>query len=76
MSKTYEIPFAYEKYGRIEVKAESLEDAYRKAEEKLDGMTLSEMEALTEYLPDSEEIDTEGYVRVDGEIVDAEEARP
>ena len=75
MSKVYGIPFAYERYGRIEVEAESLDEAYKKAEAELNKITLSEMEALAEYLPDSEEIDTEGYVRVDGEIVDVEEAR-
>ena len=75
MSKTYEIPFAYEMYGRIEVEAESLDEAYKKAEEELDRMTLSEMEAQAEYLPDSEEIDTDGNILVDGEIMDAEEAR-
>lgn len=58
----YRVPFAYQRYGRIEVEAESREEAIRFAEEKLKDMSLSEMEQLSDYLEDSEEIDYEGVI--------------
>ena len=56
------MPFAYEKYGRIEVDADSKEKALKKAEELLDRMSVSDMEALSDYLQGSQEIDDEGIV--------------
>ena len=56
------VPFAYEKYGRIEVDADSKEKALKKAEELLDRMSVSDMEALSDYLQGSQEIDDEGIV--------------
>ena len=60
--KTYKIPFAYERYGRIPVEAECLADAYALAEDKLEEMDSFEMHELSTYLEDSAEIDTEGLV--------------
>ena len=51
------VPFAYEKYGRIEVDADSKEKALKKAEELLDCMSVSDMEASSDYFQDREEID-------------------
>ena len=62
MKKTYSIPFAYEKYGRIEVEADSLEAAYDAAEKELEKMDISEMDASSSYSDDSAEIDREGLV--------------
>ena len=56
------VPFAYEKYGRIEVDADSKEKALKRAEELLDRMSVSDMEALSDYLQGSQEIDDEGIV--------------
>ncbi len=58
----YQIPFAYERYGRIEVEAGTLDEAFEKAEEKLAGMSVAEMEDVSEYLLDSEKIDRDGIV--------------
>ena len=56
------VPFSYKYYGMIEVDAESKEEAFTKAEELLDRMSVSDMEDSSDYLQDSEEIDTEGVV--------------
>ena len=66
--KEYEIPFGYQKYGRIPVEADSLEEAFAKAEARLEGMTLEEMEGCAEFLPCSEEIDREGVAYIDGRV--------
>ena len=69
--KTYQIPFAYEHYGRISVEATSLVDAYSMAEDKLAEMTVEDMDAVSEYLDNSEEIDMEGIaLDEDGNIID------
>lgn len=69
--KTYQIPFAYERYGRIFVEATSLVDAYSMAEDKLAEMTVEDMDAVSEYLDNSEEIDMEGIaLGEDGNIID------
>ena len=60
--KTFFVPFAYERYGRIKVETENEKDAFRIAEEKLKDMSLSEMEELSDYLMDSEEIDHDGIL--------------
>ncbi|MBO5551450.1 MAG: hypothetical protein J5966_05775 [Lachnospiraceae bacterium] len=74
MGKIYNIPFAYEKYGRIEVTADSVEEAVSIAEEMLSRMSVSEMEELAEYLADSEEIDHEGVITdASGNPVDEDE---
>ena len=56
------VPFAYEKYGRIEVDADSKEKALKKAEELLDCMSVSDMEALSDYLQGRQQLDDEGIV--------------
>ena len=56
------VPFAYQKYGRIEVEADSREEAINKAEKLLEDMSVSDMESLSDYLQNSEEIDEEGLV--------------
>lgn len=58
----YKVPFAYERYGYIDVEADSEEEAAEKAEEKLEELSLAEMESLSDYLPDSEEIDADGIL--------------
>jgi Spy/CpxP family protein refolding chaperone len=61
----YYVPFAYEKMGRIEIddpEVTNIEEAMNAAEKKLEEMSVSEMESLSEYLIDSEEIDREGVV--------------
>ena len=63
---SYDVPFAYEMYGRITVEASSKEEAIKIAEEKLDTMTTQEMAENAEYLSDSEEIDEEGVFYEDG----------
>lgn len=62
----YQVPFAYERYGRLEVEAPenaSKEELIELAEQKLQIMSLVVMEELTTYLPDSEEIDYDGIIR-------------
>lgn len=61
----WKIGFAYERYGYITVgpdEAETEEEAVEVAQEKLDEMSLADMEALADYLQDSEEIDEEGVL--------------
>lgn len=66
----YLVPFAYERYGHIVVKAESPEMALNVAEDKLKEMSAEELDANSEYLSDSEEIDREGVLRYgDGSLV-------
>ena len=71
--KNYDIPFAYEMYGRISVKAESKEEAIKLAEEKLNEMSVQDMADNASYLEDSEEIDEEGVIYVDGRIANDED---
>ena len=66
--KTYDVPFAYQKYGRISVKANSRKEAINKAYDKIKAMTAQELEENALYLSDSEEIDEEGIFYVDGKI--------
>lgn len=66
----YLVPFAYERYGHIVVKAESPEMALNVAEDKVKEMSAEELDANSEYLSDSEEIDREGVLRYgDGSLV-------
>lgn len=62
MAKIYRIPFAYERYGRIPVEADSPEEAMEIAREALEKMSVSDMEELSGYLEDSESIDEEGII--------------
>lgn len=61
--KEYRVPFAYERYGHVIVEAQSEGEALSKAETMLETMEPSELDALSEYLPDSEEIDREGIIK-------------
>ena len=63
----YEVPFAYERYGRIEVSADSEAEAIKKAHAELEKMTVADMDANSTYLEDSEEIDEEGHIICRGE---------
>ena len=60
--RVFAVPFAYEKYGRIEVVAETEEAAVRLAEKELVNMSTTDMDELTSYLEDSLEIDEEGQI--------------
>lgn len=69
--KTYQVPFAYEKYGYVTVEANTILDAYSKAVDKIDKMTISQMEEISKYLEFSEEIDIDGITRDEkGNIVE------
>ena len=60
--KVFAVPFAYQRYGTLEVEAKTEAEAVAKAEDLLERMSVSEMEELTSYLQDSEEIDKDGYI--------------
>lgn len=56
----WKVPFYYESYGYIPVEADTPEEAVRLAQKRLDEMDADEMLEFTEYLDQSEHIDTEG----------------
>jgi len=58
----YRIPYAFEMYGRIEVEADSLDKAYKKAADELVNMSITDLVANADYLEDSLELDEEGLV--------------
>lgn len=58
----YRIPYAFEMYGRIEVEAESLTEAYSKADDELVNMSTVDLIENAEYLEDSLGVDEEGLV--------------
>lgn len=61
----YYVPFAYQKYGRIEIddpNITTVDAAIEAADEKLQNMSVQDMESLSSYLADSEEIDKNGIV--------------
>lgn len=64
MPKTWKVPIAYERYGYLEIEAETKEEAVRIAEGRLEEMTVREMDKATAYLEDSEEVDAEGVFEV------------
>ena len=55
--KNWRVAFGYERYGYIDVTAETKEKAIEAARKRMDDMSVDEMEAGTEYLPNSESID-------------------
>lgn len=57
--KDWKIGIAYERYGYINVKGKTREEAIENANKTLEKMSLEEMEKVTDYLPDSEEVDVE-----------------
>lgn len=69
----YSIPYAFEMYGRLNIEADSLEEAYKKAEDELVNIPLTDMLQNTSYLDDSLEVDREGNVLKDGQWIDTEE---
>lgn len=58
----YRIAYAFEMYGRIEVEAESLTEAYSKADDELVNMSTVDLIENAEYLEGSLEVDEEGLV--------------
>ena len=63
--KVYGVPFAYQKYGRVEVIAKegaTKEELLALAEKELVYMTTADMDAITDYLEDSLGIDEEGEI--------------
>ena len=58
----YRIPYAFEMYGRVEVEADSLDKAYKKATDELVNMSITDLVASADYLEDSLELDEEGLV--------------
>ena len=73
--KVIQVPFAYQMYGRISVRgASTMEEAAKMAEEKLKNMNFNEMASISEYLQDSEEIDTDGvFLDENGNVIEEEE---
>jgi hypothetical protein len=65
----FNIPFGFQMYGRISVEAETLKEAYKRAEEKLGNMTTSDMLDNASYLENSENIDEDGIVYKDGVLL-------
>ena len=58
----YSIAYAFEMYGRIEVEAESLTEAYSKADDELVNMSMVDLIENAEYLEGCLEVDEEGLV--------------
>lgn len=56
------IPFSYERYGRMEVEADDLDEAFEIAQDKLNVMGVEEMDEVADYLLSSEQIDYDGEV--------------
>lgn len=65
----YRIPYAFEMYGRIEVEADSLSEAYKKADDELVNMPVVDLVANADYLEDSLEVDEEGIILDDDENI-------
>lgn len=61
MEKTYYIPIAYEKCGRIPIEAETLEEAWAKAEDDIHNVPLNVLDEYCEYLDESEEVDHDAF---------------
>ena len=63
----WKVGVAYERYGYITVSKEEASteaQAVKVAEQKLRKMTLTDLEAVTEYLEDSEEIDEQVVMKI------------
>lgn len=56
------VPFCYEKMGRIEVEANSVEEARGKAQDILDEMSWKDCGRLAECVDDSAQIDYDGII--------------
>lgn len=57
--RDWKIGISYQRYGYITVPAETREEAIDAANERLQGMSVKEMEEATDYLSDSEMVDEE-----------------
>ena len=69
----YYIPFAYERYGRIGVEADSPDEAIDKAKTELSLISETDLDRMSNYLEDSLEVDEDGIILdKDGNIVDEE----
>lgn len=67
----FNIPYAYQMYGRIRIEAESLDEALEKAEEKINDMSEAELAENADYLDDSCEVDSDGIILDDdGNIIE------
>ncbi len=65
--KEWKVGVAYERYGYIKVsreEAKTEEEAVKVAEKKLEEMSVSELEEITEFLEGTEKIDPEGVLQV------------
>lgn len=62
--KTWKVGIAYQRYGYINVPGDTREEAIKNANKRLEEMSLKEMDRVTDYLQDSEEIDEE-FVEVE-----------
>lgn len=56
------VPFTYEKARRIEVEADTIEEAQRKANDILDEMSWKDCGRLAECVDDSAQIDYDGII--------------
>ena len=69
--RVYQIPFAYENYGRVAILAKNVTEAKKYAAHAVETMSLKSLEAMSDYLPDSAEIDEDGIVLDgDGNVVE------
>ena len=73
-TKTFFIPFSYERYGRMPIETSpnaTIDEIHELAEERLCKMSADDMDKYTEYLSESEEIDFDGNILDDaGNMVD------
>lgn len=72
-TKTFFVPFAYERYGRMPIEASpnaTIDEIHELAEERLCKMSVGDMDEYADYLSDSEEVDFDGSILDDaGNIV-------
>lgn len=68
-----QVPFYYEKSGRIEVEANSIKETQEKAEDILESMSWKDCGRLAECVGDSAQIDYDGIILDENQnIVEAE----
>ena len=67
----FNIPYAYQMYGRIKIEADNLDEALEKAEEKIDDMSIDQLAENADYLDGSCEVDRDGIIlNDDGDIIE------
>lgn len=65
---SYKVGISYEKYGYLRVDGvENEEEAAEKAREWLENASVADIDKITGYLEDSEEVDTDGILLVKGD---------